>query len=104
MHVIDHVTMKPGLKDQRKSVKNSKYVNSVFKNALFKSNINVRVGWGGLGGGQGDVCRFHTGTDDALPGPHYHECFIISLLVHNGNNSTEGSGLATAHQPSDGPA
>lgn len=45
----------------------------------------------------------YTGTDDVLPGPHYHECFIISLLVHNGNNSTEGSGLVTAHQPADGP-
>lgn len=53
---------------------------------------------------RGDVCRLHTGTDDVLPGTHYHECFIISLLVHNGNNSTEGSGLVTAHQPTDGPA
>lgn len=66
----------------------------------------VRGGGGGgrLGVGQDDVGRLHTAADDVLPGPHYHECFIIPLLVHNGNNSTEGSGLVTAHQPTDGPA
>lgn len=66
-------------------------------------------GGGGLGRGflcvgQDDVGGLHTAADDVLPGPHYHECFIIPLLVHNGNNSTEGSGLVTAHQPTDGPA
>lgn len=61
-------------------------------------------GVGCLGVGHDDVCRLHTAADDAPPGPHYHECFIIPLLVHNGNNSTEGSGLVTAHQLADGPA
>lgn len=56
-----------------------------------------------LGVGQDDDGGLHTAADDVLPGPHYHECFIIPLLVHNGNNSTEGSGLVTAHQPTDGP-
>lgn len=59
---------------------------------------------GCLGVGQDDGGELHTAADDVLPGPHYHECFIIPLLVHNGNNSTEGSGLVTAHQPTDGPA
>lgn len=67
--------------------------------------VCVCGGGGYLGIGQDDVCRLHhTVADDVLPGPHYHECFIIPLLVHNGNNSTEGSGLVTAHQPTDGPA
>lgn len=61
-------------------------------------------GGGRLGVGQDDGGGLHTAADDVLPGPHYHECFIIPLLVHNGNNSTEGSGLVTAHQPTDGPA
>lgn len=88
------------------SGENSKYGSKIFQKRRFKGNVNegAREGGGSLGGGQGDVCRLHTGADDALPGPHYHECFIISLLVHNGNNSTEGSGLVTAHQPTDGPA
>lgn len=62
------------------------------------------VGRGCLGVGHDDVCRLHTAADDAPPGPHYHERFIIPLLVHNGNDSSEGSGLATAHQLADGPA
>lgn len=84
-----------------------KYLKMVYSKAAVKiRGWEHRCGGGGgsLGGGQGHVCRLHTGTDDVLPGPHYHECFIISLLVHNGNNSAEGSGLVTAHQPTDGPA
>lgn len=62
------------------------------------------LGGGCLGVGHDDVCRLHTAADDAPPGPHYHERFIIPPLVHNGNDSSEGSGLATAHQLADGPA
>lgn len=86
MHVRDRATITRGLKDQRKSVNMSiAYLKTLYSKAILMWE------WGVGGGGQGDVCRFHTGTDDAahitMNASLSHYLYIMATTPRRGQAS-----------------